>query len=191
MHVRESMTGILSSHLPKGLEMDEKFTMLMSLRHRYDDPAPQLSLGALLASVEEVPKYLLCLQPLCDSVRLHGVRSFAFLPLNLVTSSKKCDLIVDHLQKLRFLTHKFNPFLLQMISFAPTKDEKVVGASQGEGFSFRSEDGRDFSWVADLKPAHAQRMANNFASTFSRVGLYESEWNRLGVKNGSDTELGD
>ena len=188
MHVRESLTGILSSHLPKGLETDERFTMLMSLRHRYDEPAPQLSLGTILASVEDVPKYLLCLQPLCDSVRLQGVRSFAFLPLNPVTSSKKCDLIVEHLQKLQFLTHKFNPFLLQMISFAPTKDEKVGGASQGLGYSFRSEDGRDFSWVADLKPAHAQRMANNFASTFSRVGLYESEWNRLGVKNESNTD---
>lgn len=38
---------------------------------------------------------------------------------------------------------------------------------------------KKFEWVAELKPLHAQRMAEYVSRQFSRVGLAESEWLRL------------
>lgn len=38
-----------------------------------------------------------------------------------------------------------------------------------------------FEWVAELKSAHIQRMAEFVSREFSRVGLTESEWLRLQV----------
>ena len=40
---------------------------------------------------------------------------------------------------------------------------------------------RTFEWVAELKSAHIQRMAEFVSREFSRVGLTESEWLRLQV----------
>lgn len=40
---------------------------------------------------------------------------------------------------------------------------------------------KKFEWVAELKPLHAQRMAEYVSRQFSRVGLAESEWLRLQV----------
>ncbi len=40
---------------------------------------------------------------------------------------------------------------------------------------------KKFEWVAELKPLHAQRMAEFVSRQFSRVGLSESEWLRLQV----------
>ena len=40
---------------------------------------------------------------------------------------------------------------------------------------------KKFEWVAELKPLHAQRMAEYVSRQFSRVGVAESEWLRLQV----------
>jgi hypothetical protein len=68
-----------------------------------------------------------------------------------------------------------------MISFSPNKNEKVMADAQSDGgFLFNDTGKVIYKWIADLKPAHAQRIANLLASNLSRVGLVESEWNRLG-----------
>ena len=183
MYVREALTGILRSNPPSIHEADALLMMLMSLRHRYTSPAPQLALGTIVSLTDEgSPAYLLCLQPVCDSVRLKEARPFAFLSLKAADSSKNCELIVRDGGQLKFLTLKINPYMLKMIDFNPTQNEKIVADTQNGNFHFRSVDNVAFKWIADLKPAHAQRIANNFAYTFSRVGLVESEWNQLGSK---------
>jgi Response receiver domain len=183
MSVRDVLTGILRSNPTPPHEADEIFTMLMSLRHRYTNPEPQLALGTIISRTDaDGTTYLLCLQPVCDSIRLTKPRPFAFLTLKLADNPKYCELIVRDGGQLKFLTLKPSPFMLEMISFSPNRNEKVMGDSQDDGFVFSSSDNVSFKWIADLKPAHAQRVANNFAYTFSRVGLVESEWNRLGSK---------
>jgi hypothetical protein len=113
---------------------------------------------------------------------LKASRPFAFLSLKAADNSKYCELIVRDGGHLRFLTLKPNPYMLEMIPFSPNRDEKVMADVHEGGFLFNSNDNVVYKWIADLKPAHAQRIANNFAYTFSRVGLIESEWNRLGSK---------
>lgn len=183
MQVREVLTGILRSNPLPPHEADEIFAMLMSLRHRYTSPPPQLALGSIVSRTDEAgTTYLLCLQPVCDSVRLKGALPFAFLSLKIVENSKSCELIIRDEGQLKFLSLKPNPYMLEMIRFSPTQNERVVADARGKDFVFNSTDDVPFKWIAELKPAHAQRIANNFAHTFSRVGLVESEWHRLGSK---------
>lgn len=183
MYVREVLTKILNSDSPIAHEADEVFAMLLALRHRYSNPEPMLSLGTILAKKTAASTtYLLCLQPLCDSVRLSGNRSFAFLPMKPADNHMHCEVIVRDEDQLKFLRLKPSPFMLEMISFNPNRSERVMANSRDGKFEFESADGNSFAWVADLKPAHAQRVANNFAYTFSRVGVIESEWNRLGSR---------
>jgi hypothetical protein len=181
--VRESLTGILRSNPSVPHNADESLAMLMSLRHRYSNPAPQLKLGAIIARMEDAgPAYLLCLQPVCDSVRLKESRRFPFLSLEAASNSMNCELIFGDGGELKCLALKPSPYLLEMITFSPNPDEKVMANKQDEGFSFVSTNDVVYKWIADLKPAHAQRIANHFAHTCSRVGLIESEWHRLGSK---------
>jgi hypothetical protein len=183
MYVRGSLTGILRSNLPPPHEADEVLAMLMSLRHRYTHPAPRLALGTIIARMNgDAPTYLLCLQPVCDSVRLKGPCPFAFLSLKTADSSKNCQVILRDGKELKPLTLKPSPYHLEMISFSPNQNQRVIAEAEETGYLFKSTDGTAFRWIADLKPAHAQRIANNFAHTFSRVGLIESEWHRLGSK---------
>lgn len=183
MYVRGSLTGILRSNLPPPHEADEVLAMLMSLRHRYTHPAPHLALGTIIARMSgDVPTYLLCLQPVCDSVRLKEPRLFAFLSLKTADSSKNCQVILRDGNELKPLTLKLSPYLLEMISFSPNRNERVIADPENTSYLFKSTDSTAYRWIADLKPSHAQRIANNFAHTFSRVGLIESEWHRLGSK---------
>jgi hypothetical protein len=182
-YVRESLTGILRSNPSIPHKADETLAMLMSLRHRYSNPSPQLTLGAIISRTEDAgPAYLLCLQPLCDSVRLKEARRFPFLCLETATNTMNCELIVSDGDDLKYLTLKASPYLLEMISFCPKKDEVIMAEKLNDGFYFTSTSEVVYKWIANLKPAHAQRVANHFAHTFSRVGLIESEWHRLGSK---------
>jgi hypothetical protein len=182
-YVREALTNILSSNSTLPHEEDEILAMLMSLRHRYENPPPQLALGAIIARTNTSSvSYLLCLQPVCDSVRLTGPKPFPFLSLTEIVNSKDCELIFRDGMDLKYLTIKPSPYLLEMISFAPNENEKVIANLRDKEFIFSSSDNIVFRWIADLKPVHALRIANKFAHAFSRVGLVESEWHRLGSK---------
>jgi hypothetical protein len=118
----------------------------------------------------------------CDSVRLKEPRLFAFLSLKTADSSKNCQVILRDGNELKPLTLKLSPYLLEMISFSPNRNERVIAEPENTSYLFKSTDSTAYRWIADLKPSHAQRIANNFAHTFSRVGLIESEWHRLGSK---------
>ena len=70
-------------------------------------------------------------------------------------------------------------FELRTIKFKPLEGTDLIIAKEvNELFYFESLHGEKFLWLSDLKDAHAQRIANNFAAKLSRVGLDESEWLR-------------
>jgi hypothetical protein len=163
---------------------DAKLAMLMSLRHRYEGAKPQLSLGAVVANTHpkngvEVTDYWVCLQPVCDSVRLKSNRSFPFVPLNLVDDTNEHVIVVEEGGDVRYLQGKYNPYLIEMIEFAPGQNEQVFAENLGGRPTFTSMDGRNFTWIAELRPAHAQRIAHRVAVEVGRIGLVESEWGRI------------
>jgi hypothetical protein len=42
----------------------------------------------------------------------------------------------------------------------------------------------ELEWIAQLKPAHAQRIAQDIGNSFSRIGLIEAEWLRIKSERG-------
>ncbi len=158
-----------------GLDHRE-LSALMSQRtyygnHRY------LSLGTILREVDGDQRYLLCLQPTCDSVRLDKVSTFIFCQLKMATGSKATH-VVGKGKDFTDLVYKPEVESCLTLKFKPSK-----GAVVAHDLEFKDHpDNQRYQWVAQLKTKHAQRAAEEFARVLSRVGLTESEWLRLKAK---------
>lgn len=176
---------VLTEHLTLPAERtsvsDQNLATLMSIRSRYNSPPPILRLGTIVLETKgKHSQFFLCVQPLCDSVRIDKERAFPFLPLKSVAEGAECDFILLDLGKnLRFALQS-KPFEVKMITFKPAhRDREIIARVAKTGRFFKATGrGSTYRWVADLKPDHAQRVANDYAYKISRVGLTESEWLR-------------
>jgi hypothetical protein len=153
------------------------FEILTLFRSGYGTDAPRLTLGTVVRSGQaDSPKYWLCLQPRCDSVRLEKARSFPLLPAVEVEAGKPRHLVVHDAGEYRRLKFKIKPYACRMVSFKPDGESRVVKARlEDECFLFDSESEGRYTWVADLKFEQAQRFAQLYAGEIARVGLDESE----------------
>ena len=145
--------------------------------------SPRLTLGAIVKGSKT--GYWVCIQQRCDSVRVDDIRRFLFLPLHI--SDKKFHFITRDGIKLRLSKKSYH---LRTIKFMGIMGEGTVKAVEVNGrlvFEPYYKNGHgDYSvdkdevyeWVLDLKDLHAQRIAHEFATELSRVGLDESEWLR-------------
>ncbi len=61
-----------------------------------------------------------------------------------------------------------------------TGNGAVIAASRDckDGFEFTDTCGKRYKWRGELKAEFAQRIAQNFADSLSRVAVDESEWLR-------------
>ncbi|WP_298268299.1 response regulator receiver domain [Geobacter sp.] len=156
----------------------EQLAVLMSQRTHYDNQRRFLKLGAILRESKGKKRYLLCLQPLCDSVRLTGSNPFLFCYLD--ESPKKATHIVpagnNHCELLLNPTKENRA----VIEFSANHKKRVAAdGNTDSGYLFSDDKKNEYQWIAQLKPEHAQRAAEQFARELSRVGLTESEWLRL------------
>lgn len=163
-------------------DCNEEFSMLTHHKRNYLSTAknPLLTSGVV---INEGTRYLLCIQQKCDSVRIPDgeQRKFLFLPMK--ENDQNFDVLFKnesggytHLSICDKECHS-----LEIIEFAPFENSGIVQAQAEDGvyyFTAVREDQIKFKWILDLKEAHAQRIANNFAAQLSRVGLDESEWLR-------------
>ncbi|KAB1663356.1 response regulator receiver domain [Pseudoclavibacter sp. CFCC 13611] len=165
---------------------DQLFSMRMSLRSRYAKPSPVLQLGTI---VEQDGLYAVCVQPLCDSVRIDGSRMFPLLPLEIVSEG-------DRIQSDLTVRDSNNPGGYVRLRLVPKpsrilmRDFKSGPSGTVQGRRYREVDrfsevkvkgrGKSWRWVGDLKADHAQRMVERLSSEFSRVGLEEAESLRQG-----------
>jgi hypothetical protein len=158
------------------------FAHLMSSRTFYNQAKRVLKLGVLVHQVRE-GRYLLCLQPVCDSVRINGARVFLFA--QLYAKDGLAEGPVTH------VATKPNGELLELLfqpkahscvalTFSSTQGHDVVLArDEGDGgYAFYDDCGYRYEWLDQLKTSHAQRAATSLAGDISRVGLSESEWLR-------------
>ncbi len=158
----------------------EAFSSLMSMRTHYRSKR-MLRLGTILSDPGD--RFFICLQPECDCIRLDKARSFLFVELCKVhnPNDNTFNLII---QTANSITHRFRlshkVFRSHVATFAPDPDSGAVQVDETAGkWEFKSEDGqRIYSWLGQLKPDHAQRAAQVFASELARVGVTESEWLR-------------
>ena len=166
-------------------DIDERLAWIMSFRTVFDAPPPTLWLGTVLAEInatEGPPIHLLCMRPRCDSLRLMGKKtSFFFLilqhpskkdiePVMLKIGSEYTRLGIS-LDAAHWTIREFDHLHGQYAVVA-----EVVQSE--DRFVFKDSAGRRYAWRGELKSEYAQRVAQVFAGTFSRVAVDDSEWLR-------------
>lgn len=75
---------------------------------------------------------------------------------------------------------------LWMDEFAAGAQRMVPATADGQKFVLKGQQ-RQCEWVAQLKPGHAQRIAQDLGTSLARVGVIEAEWIRLKA-DGSEEE---
>ncbi len=164
---------------------NEKLGSLMSQKIKYGDSQRELHLGVIVKELCCEKRYLLCLQPVCDSVRMgDSSKSFMFCVLNEVenTNSKMTHCVIDVSGQVVRLSYKPKVPSVCVSSFRSTSEVVSALRDQKERYVFIDEAENKYEWIAELKTEHAQRAAEQFARELSRVGLTESEWLRLKAK---------
>lgn len=159
----------------KADDADQEFAHVSSMVSLYDgERAPRLTLGTVLLA--ETGEFLVCIQPLCDCVRVKEARKFPFL---LGEKDRAPNLILrDGQTSIRLKVESKSAALVQH-TFKPDGTADVIyGRKEGGKFTFESSDKRRFTWMGQFKFPQAQRLAQQFGSSLARVGLDESEWLR-------------
>jgi len=169
-----------------GGKTNERLAALFNSRTYYDQQIRILSLGTVVRYVDgEKAEYSLCLVPVCDAVRLKVGRSYEFPFLRLsdgVMGNRGGNgCVVETVQRdLVQVVASTKVRDLRIERFTPQGNAGVIaGERDNNGFWVTTVDGKKFEWVAQLKPAHAQRVAHSIGQALSRVGLSEAEWVRI------------
>lgn len=162
----------------------EKLAALFNSRTYYDKQVRFLTIGTVVRCEKGGNwDYLLCLMPLCETVRLikGESRNFLFLRLAQALIGDGDGFVVeDSDQKLVRLLASSKTRKLMFEKFTPKGDVGVIVAEpEKKSFWFVADSQQRYEWVGQLKPAHAQRVAHGIGQTLSRVGLSEAEWVRL------------
>lgn len=151
-----------------------ELAMLMGLRTHYRDEH-RLTLGTIIREINGEQRYLLCLQPPCDSVRLNKPTIFLFCVLEK-SSGNTLSQVIQETNEYVDLSYKERIENALTLKFKPIPRKGLV-ATKDNHFSDTSS--KKYKWIAQLKAQHAQRAVEAFARKLSRVGLTESEWLRL------------
>ena len=177
---------MLSTYLSNdegGKELRE-LSILMSQRTHYDN-SRYLSQGTIIQEQAGEKRYLLCLQPSCDCVRLKGSTVFIFCSMAVNADPKKnaATHVVYNEAKFEDLIYKPEIKSCVALEFKPNKGRIVAKDLEFVDVGKKEDDeNKKYKWIAQLKPKHAHKAVEQFARELSRVGLTESEWLRLRAK---------
>jgi hypothetical protein len=197
-HKRE-LTAQLCSSSKTASDLDHEFASLTILKsdYRTESNPPALFPGTLLkeilpvAEAEPSFRYWICIQPVCDCVRITVTRSFPFLELELVDDKSKFELVLPDKSKSYVRAHViYRPYKSRLEAFDPSNDgSRMVRAEwQSDGNYFMANNGNRYQWLAELKFEPMQRIVNKYAAELSRVGLDESEWLRRSARGKGEEE---
>ena len=165
--------------------LNEKFSILTHHKsnHKLESTIPKLTLGTIIKE-ESSNRYFICIQARCDSLRVREERKFLFLELQVAPQNSKFHFIIEDQKTFVHLKVIKDTFGIRTIKFNPNLNTQTILPQFVNGlYIFESNFGERFIWMADLNDAQAQRIANNYASQLSRVGLNESEWLRRWASN--------
>lgn len=154
---------------------------------------PRLELGIVLAcestaqearqAGHDVDQYLwLCVQPLCDSVRLRDSRAFPLVPVLADADPPKAMICRSDGSPLgiSFVTHLHQ---LRQVRFSPSSAGAVVAQGDAANWYFTDEDHVRYDVVARLRPNLAAQVAQTLGSAATRIGTDQSEWLRRGARS--------
>ncbi|MDR0283348.1 MAG: hypothetical protein LBI33_00430 [Propionibacteriaceae bacterium] len=186
---RKRGAALFASSEEKSDSSRDLLGVLMSMRSRYTRPIPRLQLGSV---VEQGGVYAVCVQPLCDCVRIVGERAFPLLPAEVVEEDNGgaggylatvYDPAADRTScrngyvRLRV---RADPWRIQMVAFAASTTGEVESIIEDGAITFRSKTGEVWRWIGELNPEHAQRVVVSLAASLARVGVTEVEALRVG-----------
>ncbi len=173
---------------------NDALAALMVMKHSYiTQEAPKLRLGTVL---ERDGNYWLCLQPLCDSTRINEkcdyCRKFPLLDLQtrIKDGKKKYNLTIMDNNKTVKLCYQAKHYNCQTIEFNACKESCEVTAESinNHGKSvwvFRANPHRKkYTYVGTIKYEVAKKIALEIGNNLQRIGLDESEWQRIHSTNG-------
>lgn len=183
--VKIAATKLFSESEDEAEEADAVFANRVILRTIYSTPARFLQLGTIVRRSSS--EYLLCVQPLCDCVRLKcEVRAFPFVQLGVTNGDSYSMRIGNGQGSNVYLKLSSRPADVVMARFKPRVRETTVVARQSESesgvdvFDFVDTRSNRYRWVAQLKPEFAQKTVGDLAAAFARVAVNEAELRRLG-----------
>jgi hypothetical protein len=183
---KKELTKKFSDTKASATDLEHQFAILTSIKSDYRVRPPALLPGSLLKETRQkdnVKKtfYWVCIQPICDCVRIKERRAFPLLELKVVPENSSFDLVLPERRK-GYVHVKtiYSPYRSRMEEFDPSGDgsQMVRAESKKGGHYFKSAKGKCYQWIAELKFEQAQRIVNEYAAKISRVGLDESEWLR-------------
>jgi hypothetical protein len=175
-----------------GLKCHYDFCRLSALRreaygfpHEATSWRPRLELGTVV--VTDADEYFVCLQPVCDSVRLVPEQSHPFIFSGCERKDSKFDLVVlDKNGSNVCLRFNEQPFKTRLFNLKPTDGgevrAKTVSANQHVFEATSNEGALNLTWIGDLRAPFAMRLAHRVATELSRIGLDEFEWLRKHAK---------
>lgn len=150
-----------------------------------NNPIPTLKRGSVVKhSTSGV--YYICLQPLCDSIRLNCSTDFVFILAEEVDGKRSFTHVVKTEDK-TLIRLKVEPSVKNLRTFKlfHHAEERLIKPEHIDGmFTFHvqgeNEDKLDFTlkWVCELKQPTSQSLSNILATSISRVGLDSFEWLR-------------
>jgi len=149
------------------------------------DWLPQLSRGTVVRrNADDSDRYWVCLQPICDCVRIHEKSPFLFAELRISTGDS-FDLVARNAKDQDIkLALESSPGRLQQIIFSGSKHHgNVVVAEAENGLNYFRSGDEKYEWIGDLRSAIASRLVHHVTTQLSRVGLDEFEWQRLQATN--------
>ena len=179
-----------SEHIQEAKKPNETFAALMDSSD-FGDVPPKLELGVVVKEdkdEDESANFWLCIQPLCDSVRLQDSRAFPLIPLKKCAGKTgKPDAMIRDGDDFVAISFQQHPYKLKMPEFTPKQETGTVTATREPSktgkptnWQFKSKDGRVYRAVTRLRFEFAAKAVQDFASNASRVGVDTSEWLRRG-----------
>ncbi|XKH57862.1 hypothetical protein LG293_07015 [Citricoccus nitrophenolicus] len=128
-------------------------------------------------------RYWVCLQPLCDGVRLTTATKFPMLPLQPPSEgNQKFELVVKHSDEyvpLQNSASKLSQVDLKI--FSPDRDDQVVlGTWKDDEWEFTDAKGVTYVWLGNLRFDKAHKLLHNVVTTAGRIGIDEYEFLRRG-----------
>ncbi|KEY58970.1 response regulator receiver domain [Serratia sp. DD3] len=152
---------------------------LLSLKT--NSPLPTIKQGTI---VIEGRRYYICMQPLCDSVRIEKETAFIFLEIKSVNGNQSFTHVLRDAEG-NFIKFSIKPGskgvrIFKLKPDTKTNTVKAINDDCDFKIKYEKDDGQVGSlvWLGELKSNVAQAIANKLAEQISRVGLDTNEWLR-------------
>ncbi|EHU2879927.1 hypothetical protein AYI17_RS15510, partial [Acinetobacter baumannii] len=139
---------------------------------------PTLKQGVIVKRRED-KKFYVCIQPLCDSVRVKDLTNFTFLRISKVPNAKPMTHVI-HGVDVPYLAFDVDPKSknIYMAQFLPDPSEKMVKAELcNQKYIFKAGD-EVFEWCGEFKQPIFQGIVNDVSASLARVGFDSFEWLR-------------